>query len=83
MRRRTLLQMPALAGLAQVKSSGFKLSVRVEPLFPKMALAQQMEKVAEAKYQGFEFGNWRVSRCKYARKDNACRENYDYHGNNS
>jgi hydroxypyruvate isomerase len=61
MRRRTLLQIPGLAGLAQGKGSGFKLSVRVEPLFPKMALAQQMEKVAEAKYQGFEFGNWRAA----------------------
>jgi hydroxypyruvate isomerase len=61
MRRRTLLQMPVLAGLAQGKASGFKLSVRVEPLFPKMTLPQQMEKVAEAKYQGFEFGNWRAA----------------------
>jgi hydroxypyruvate isomerase len=61
MRRRTLLQIPALAGLAQGKASGFKLSVRVEPLFPKMTLPQQMEKVAEAKYQGFEFGNWRAA----------------------
>ncbi len=40
---------------------GFKLSVRVEPVFPKMALPQQIEKVAEAKYQGFEFGNWRAA----------------------
>jgi hydroxypyruvate isomerase len=61
MRRRTLLQIPALAGMAQGKASGFKLSVRVEPLFPKMTLPQQMEKVAEAKYRGFEFGNWRAA----------------------
>jgi hydroxypyruvate isomerase len=61
MRRRTLLRIPVLAGLAQVKPGGFKLSVRVEPLFPKMTLPQQMEKVAEAKYQGFEFGNWRAA----------------------
>src|SRR3989442_14830437 len=61
MRRRTLLQIPALAGLAQSKPAGFKLSVRVEPLFPKLTLPQQMEKVAQAGYQGFEFGNWRAA----------------------
>ena len=60
MRRRTLLQMPAL-GLAQTKPGAFKLSVRVEPVFPKLSLPQQMEKVAEARYQGFEFGNWRAA----------------------
>jgi hydroxypyruvate isomerase len=60
MRRRTLLQYAALAGLAQAKAPGFKLSVRVEALFPAMTLPQQMEKVAEAGYQGFEFGNWRA-----------------------
>ena len=58
MQRRTLLQIPALAGLAQVRPAAFKLAVRVEPVFPRMALPQQMEKVAEAKYQGFEFGAW-------------------------
>jgi len=58
MLRRTLLQAPALA-LAQTTTAGFKLSVRVEPLFPNMPLARQIEKVAEAGYQGFEFGNWR------------------------
>jgi len=59
MLRRTLLQAPALAALAQTKGQGFKLSVRVEPLFPNLPLARQIEKVAEAGYQGFEFGNWR------------------------
>ena len=38
-----------------------RLSVRVEPVFPKLSLPQQMEKVAEARYQGFEFGNWRAA----------------------
>src|SRR6266403_4631557 len=61
MRRRTLLQAPLLAGMAQAKPSGFKLSVRVEPLFPNLSLAAQLEKVAEAGYQGFEFGDWRAA----------------------
>jgi hypothetical protein len=39
----------------------FQLSVRVEPLFRNMTLPQQLEKVAEAKYHGFEFGNWRAA----------------------
>jgi len=56
-----MLQLPALAGLAQAaKAPGFKLSVRVEPLFRGMELPQTMEKVAEAGYQGFEFGEWRA-----------------------
>jgi hydroxypyruvate isomerase len=61
MRRRALLQMPVLAAMSQVKSPKFKLSVRVEPLFPKLLLAAQIEKVAEAGYQGFEFGDWRAA----------------------
>ena len=40
---------------------GFKLSVRVEPLFRNLTLAAQIEKVAEAGYQGFEFGDWRAA----------------------
>lgn len=39
---------------------GPKLSVRVEPLFPKLALSAQLEHVAAAGYQGFEFGDWRA-----------------------
>lgn len=50
-----------MAALAQGKPSGFKLSVRVEPMFPNLTLAEQMEKVALAGYQGFEFGNWRAA----------------------
>ena len=61
MRRRALLQMPVLAAWAQTKSTNFKLSVRVEPLFRNMALEQQIEKVAEAGYHGFEFGDWRAA----------------------
>jgi len=60
MRRRTLLQFAALAGMARAKPAGLKLSVRVEALFPTLTLPQQMAKVAEAGYQGFEFGNWRA-----------------------
>jgi hydroxypyruvate isomerase len=61
MRRRALLQLPLAAALAQTRPAGFKLSVRVEPLFPNLALADQIEKVAEAGYQGFEFGDWRAA----------------------
>jgi hydroxypyruvate isomerase len=61
MRRRTLLQIPVMAGMTLAKPNGFKLSVRVEPLFPNLPLAAQMEKVAEAGYQGFEFGDWRAA----------------------
>ena len=62
MQRRSLLQFPVLASLAQAAppATGFKLSVRVEALFRDMNLPQMMEKVAEAGYQGFEFGNWRA-----------------------
>ncbi|PYT30231.1 MAG: hydroxypyruvate isomerase [Acidobacteria bacterium] len=62
MQRRSLLQFPVLASLAQAAppAIGFKLSVRVEALFRDMNLPQMMEKVAEAGYQGFEFGNWRA-----------------------
>ncbi len=61
MLRRTLIQLPALSALAQNSPAGFKLSVRVEPLFPGLDLAGQMERVAEAGYQGFEFGDWRAA----------------------
>lgn len=50
-----------LAAFAQQKSAGFKLSVRVEPLFPGLKLTEQMQRVAEAGYQGFEFGDWRAA----------------------
>jgi hydroxypyruvate isomerase len=62
MQRRTVLQLPILASLAQAAATpnNFKLSVRVEALFRNMNLEQMMEKVAKAGYQGFEFGNWRA-----------------------
>jgi hydroxypyruvate isomerase len=54
--------MPVLAGLSQTRRPPhFRLAVRVEPLFPKLTLSQQIEKVAEAGYQGFEFGDWRAA----------------------
>lgn len=56
-----LLQYPAWAALLQAQPSTFKLSVRVEPVFPGLTLARQVERVAEAGYQGFEFGDWRAA----------------------
>jgi hydroxypyruvate isomerase len=61
MLRRAFLQTPIAAALAPPKRHGFKLSVRVEPLFPNLSLEQQIEKVAEAGYEGFEFGDWRAA----------------------
>jgi hydroxypyruvate isomerase len=62
MKRRTLLQLPLAAPLAAAppapRQTGFKLSVRVEGMFRKLTLPEQMRKVAEAGYQGFEFGDW-------------------------
>ena len=62
MQRRTVLQLPLLASLARAAAApnNFKLSVRVEALFRNMNLEQMMEKVAQAGYKGFEFGNWRA-----------------------
>jgi hydroxypyruvate isomerase len=60
--------LPLLAGAHWARAAAppattpsFKLSVRVEPLFRGLSLPEQMEKVAEARYHGFEFGNWRVA----------------------
>lgn len=60
MLRRTLLE-GLVAQAARPALPHYKLSVRVEPLFRRMALDKQMELVAEARYQGFEFGNWRAA----------------------
>jgi len=57
MNRRTLLHLPLAAPLIAANPAGFKLSVRVEGIFRNMSLPDQMRKVAEAGYQGFEFGN--------------------------
>jgi hydroxypyruvate isomerase len=64
MRRRRFLQTvagaPLTGAIAQTrKTPGFKLSVRVEPVLPDMSLAERMEKVAEARFHAFEFGDWR------------------------
>ncbi|MFN0165120.1 MAG: hydroxypyruvate isomerase family protein [Bryobacteraceae bacterium] len=60
MLRRDVLKLPAPLALGLSKPGGLKLSVRVEALFPGMALEAAMEKVAEARYEGFEFGDWRA-----------------------
>ena len=59
MLRRTVLQFPLLAALAKPAPATFKLSVRVEPLFPKLSWKERVQQVALAGYQGFEFGDWR------------------------
>ena len=62
MLRRTLLTLPLAAAVGKATpSTGFKLSVRVEALFPKLTLPERMRKVAEAGYEGFEFGDWRAA----------------------
>ncbi len=68
MKRREFLQLPVVArlvGLAgaqtEAQAPGFKLSVRVEAVFRNLSLAQQMEKVKQAGYHAFEFGNWRAA----------------------
>ena len=50
--------------MLRAKERELKLSVRVEPLFPGLTLAQQIEKVAAAGYQAFEFGDWRAADAK-------------------
>jgi hydroxypyruvate isomerase len=61
MLRRTLLQAPLAAAAPSPKRGGFKLSVRVEPIFPGLTLEQQVHRVSEAGYHGFEFGDWRAA----------------------
>lgn len=61
MNRRALFPLPLLA---LAKAPAMRLSVRVEPLFPGLTLATQLEKVAEAGYQGYEFGDWRAADAK-------------------
>lgn len=67
MLRRHLLTVPAAAlATSQApaqqtrKTPSFRLSARVEHLFRDLPLEQQMHKVAEARYHGYEFGNWRA-----------------------
>lgn len=61
MLRRDMMLLPAPLLSGQIKPLGFKLSVRVEPLFPGLPLEKQIQNVAEAGYQGFEFGDWRAA----------------------
>lgn len=60
MLRRDLLRLPAPLAMGLVKPGDLKLSVRVEALFPGLPLEAQMEQVAAAGYDGFEFGDWRA-----------------------
>lgn len=60
MLRRSLLAAPLLASAAAGAKRKLKLSVRVEPLFPGMPLARQIEQVADVGYDGYEFGDWRA-----------------------
>jgi hydroxypyruvate isomerase len=62
--RRAALAIPLAAALAVGRAAQFKLSVRVEPVFPGLSLPEQLERVAEAGYQGFEFGDWRAQDAK-------------------
>lgn len=64
MNRRALFAAPLLYSAAAAKPAGMKLSIRVEPLFPGLTLAQQLERVAEAGYAGYEFGDWRAADAK-------------------
>jgi len=57
MLRRTLLTLPLAAAVRRL----FKLSVRVEALFPGVALPECVRRVADAGYEGFEFGDWRAA----------------------
>ena len=61
MLRRALFPLPFLA---LAKGSAMRLSVRVEPLFPTLTLPMQLERVAAAGYQGYEFGDWRAADAK-------------------
>lgn len=58
--RRGFLSFPLLAATSGKSTLPFRLSVRVEPLFPGLSMPDQLRKVAEAGYQGFEFGDWRA-----------------------
>ena len=50
-----------LPWMSAAAAGKMKLSVRVEPLFPGLTLAAQLERVAAAGYQGYEFGDWRAA----------------------
>ena len=54
--------LPLLATARRLRAANvpLRLSVRVEALFPGLELEEQMRRVADAGYQGFEFGDWRA-----------------------
>jgi len=54
-------ELPLLAGAAWSRGAPMRLSIRVEPLFPDLTLTKQLERVAAAGYQGYEFGDWRAA----------------------
>lgn len=63
--RRTLLASGVASGIAIAAGNaaplrGPRLSVRVEALFPTLSLPEQLRRVSDAGYQGFEFGDWRT-----------------------
>ena len=60
MLRRALLTGPFIACCGASARPALRLSVRVEPVFPGRALADQIRLVASAGYQAFEFGDWRA-----------------------
>jgi hydroxypyruvate isomerase len=50
-----------LPWMSAAAAGKMNLSVRVEPLFPGLTLPAQLERVAAAGYQGYEFGDWRAA----------------------
>lgn len=61
MNRRTLFAVSLAPRAALSRNPNLRLSIRVEPLFPGMALPKQLERVAAAGYHGYEFGDWRAA----------------------
>lgn len=57
---KSALALPFAGTLQPARRDGLRLSIRVEPLFPRLTLEQQIAKVAEAGYPGYEFGDWRA-----------------------
>ena len=62
MLRRTAFALPL--AFAANRALPLRLSVRVEALFPGLPLVAQIERVAAAGFQGFEFGDWRAADAK-------------------
>ena len=58
---RTLLQMPFSQDWRRSVHAASSSPSESSRLFRNLTLAAQIEKVAEAGYQGFEFGDWRAA----------------------